>query len=409
MRIFFSVGEPSGDLHGANLVQDLKRRSPQTECVGFGGPKMSAAGCELQFDLTSLAVMGFWQAVFNLRKFFRLLSQAEKSFAEHRPDAVVLIDYPGFNWWIARKAKRHGIPVFYYGVPQMWAWGRWRIKKLRKLVDYVLCKLPFEADWFQQRGCDAVYVGHPYFDEIGRRELDASFLQDYQDDSRLLVLLPGSRTQEVRRTLGWLLDAAEETRRHHPDLAVAIACLKPEHAAMAELACRQRQTHVDVFVGKTAELISIADVCLSCSGSVSLELLHYRKPTVIVYRIGLTLWIAQFFLLKTKYITLVNLLAADNIERTSRRLYDPDADDAQPVPMPEYVRVSNCSKGLSRWATRWLGSGEQRQAREAQLAKLADQFGQRGASQRAAQFILEKLGNQSIHQQDHSPEIRRAA
>ena len=144
MQVFFSVGEPSGDLHGANLIEALKQRHPDCEFVGYGGPRMAAAGCRLHADLTQLAVMWVAQVVWNIRKFLRLLAEAEAYFKQSRPDAVVLIDYPGFNWWIARKAKAQGIPVVYYGTPQLWAWASWRVSKMRRFVDHVLCKLPFE-------------------------------------------------------------------------------------------------------------------------------------------------------------------------------------------------------------------------------------------------------------------------
>src|SRR5688500_16117219 len=137
--IFFSVGEPSGDLHGANLIRALKQRCPGVECVGFGGPKMQEAGCRLHTDLTALAVMWFLRVLLNIRVFLRLLGDARRYFRTERPDAVVLIDYPGFNWHVARAAKAEGIPVFYYSPPQIWAWANWRVKKMRRDVDHVLC------------------------------------------------------------------------------------------------------------------------------------------------------------------------------------------------------------------------------------------------------------------------------
>ena len=164
MRIFFSVGEPSGDLHGANLIRELRKRDPQIECVGYGGPRMADAGCQLHEDLTRFAVMWFLRVLLNLHHFLALLRNANQYLREAKPDAVVLIDYPGFNWWIARAAKKNGIPVFYYGVPQLWAWAAWRIKKMRRFVDHLLCKLPFEEKWYKDRGCHATYVGH----QIGR-------------------------------------------------------------------------------------------------------------------------------------------------------------------------------------------------------------------------------------------------
>src|SRR5688500_6081992 len=139
IKLFFSVGEPSGDLHGANLIRALRRMDPDIECSGFGGPKMAAAGCKLHTDLTALAVMWFLRVLLNLHVFVRLLHEAKRSFRDQRPDAVVLIDYPGFNWHIAKAAKRQGIPVFYFSPPQIWAWASWRVKKMRERVDHVLC------------------------------------------------------------------------------------------------------------------------------------------------------------------------------------------------------------------------------------------------------------------------------
>ena len=168
LTIFFSAGEPSGDLHGANLIRQLQARCPGLQAVGYGGPKMAEAGCQLHADLTALAVMWFARVLVNLHKFWGLVSRADRYFRHHRPDAVVLIDYPGFNWWIARRAKVHGIPVFYYTPPQIWAWARWRVKKMRRLVDHVLCSLPFEEAWLRRHGCNATFVGHPFFDEVRR-------------------------------------------------------------------------------------------------------------------------------------------------------------------------------------------------------------------------------------------------
>ncbi len=231
MRVFFSVGEPSGDLHGSNLIRALKDRHADWEFVGYGGPKMAAAGCQLHADLTQLAVMWVAQALVHLRKFLKLLSEADQYFRDVRPDMVVLIDFPGFNWWIARKAKAQGIPVVYYGTPQLWAWAGWRVKKMRRLVDHVLCKLPFEEDWFRQRGCHATFVGHPYFDELRAQVLDAEFLAGQDDPERPLVtILPGSRTQEVRLNLPSLLKASTLVREQVPSVRFAVAVYKESAA-----------------------------------------------------------------------------------------------------------------------------------------------------------------------------------
>src|SRR3984893_700191 len=158
MRIFFCAGEPSGDIHGANLVRHLRQVDPTLECVGFGGDNMQAAGCPLLYPLCPLAVMGNVRVLTNVHSFLHLLSRADRFFRHHRPDAVVLIDFPGFNWWLARRAHFHGIPVFYFVPPQLWSWAGWRIKKMQRWVDHVLCTLPFEKPWYQARGVEAEYV-----------------------------------------------------------------------------------------------------------------------------------------------------------------------------------------------------------------------------------------------------------
>src|SRR3990172_9201535 len=205
--------------------------------MGYGGKKMAEAGCRLHADLTALAVMWLARALLNLHKFWDLASRADRYFRHHRPDAVVLIDYPGFNWWIARRAKAHGIPVFYYGTPQIWAWAPWRIKKMRRLVDHVLCKLPFEEPWYRERGCHATFVGHPYFDQLRGETLDAEFIEHERAvDGPLVAVLPGSRTQEVKSNFGFFLKAAHLVRERVPNVRFAVASFK---ASQAELVRQQ--------------------------------------------------------------------------------------------------------------------------------------------------------------------------
>ena len=206
-------------------------------------------------------------------------------------------------------------------------------RKLRRLVDHVLCKLPFEVSWFEQRGCQATYVGHPYFDELVRYSYNEEFLQTEENhaQAKLLVLLPGSRTQEVKRNLPGLLQSARHIKKQHPQTRVAIACFRESHAQYASQECQADQV-AELFVGRTPELISMADACIACSGSVSLELLYHRKPTVIVYRVSALVMFLQRFLLRCQFITLVNLLSLKQIERTEHLAYDPrDLDANVPI------------------------------------------------------------------------------
>jgi len=393
MKIFFSVGEPSGDLHGANLIGELKRRWPEVECVGYGGPRMASAGCELHEDLTRLAVMWILRVLLNIRTFWKLVWRADDYFEEHRPDAVVLIDYPGFNWWIAWRAKQRGIPVFYYGVPQLWAWASWRVKKMRRYVDHVLVKLPFEVDWYRERGCKNVqYVGHPFFDETAGRQIDREFVDQMRNADRPLVtILPGSRSQEVAKNLPWFLKAVELIAAERPDARFAIASFNDKQADMARASVANQPVPVEVHTGRTPELIEAAHCCLACSGSVSLELMAHEKPTVVLYWVDRFAYFVQGFFVNVRFITLVNLLAVKHPLRKRERVYDPDAAAAEQVPFPEYLTKADKTRQMAAWIVGWLNNDASYRERLSWLAELNAKYGSAGASSRAADYMVEVL------------------
>lgn len=392
MKVFFSVGEPSGDLHGANLIRQLRKRRPDIKCVGYGGPRMTEAGCELHEDLTRLAVMWFLRVLLNIHKFWGLYQQAKRCFRDNRPDAVVLIDYPGFNWWIARAAKKQGIPVFYYGVPQLWAWAGWRVRKMRRFVDHVLCKLPFEADWYQQKGCNATYVGHPYFDELKNRSLDQAYLNECESRSGPLVaILPGSRTQEVTKNLGWFLKAAQRVHEGAPEARFAIASFNEKQAEIARSQIAETNLPIDVFVDRTPELIHLSHCTMACSGSVSLELLYHTKPTVILYHVNrFPYWLATNFFMKVRFITLVNLLATDN-PLQGRAGYDAQRACEADVPYPEYLTYRDRSEEIANYVLSWLTDEDTYEQRVRRLSQLKAEHTSAGASSTAADYILSKL------------------
>ncbi len=391
MQVFFSVGEPSGDLHGANLIRALHARHPDWQFVGYGGPKMAAAGCQLHADLTRLAVMWVAQVLWNIRKFLELLGRADRYFQTNRPDLVLLIDYPGFNWWIARKAKAAGIPVVYYGTPQLWAWAGWRVSKMRRFVDHVLCKLPFEEKWFRDRGCEATFVGHPYFDELMSQSLDASFVEEQAAAvGPLVAILPGSRTQEIRSNLLPFLKAASLIRKRVPEARFAIAVYKQQQLELVNQIVQESGQQVEVYVNRTAELIHAARGCMACSGSVSLELLYHTKPSVILYQISRLGYAVQWAARKVRYITLVNLLTADDLfAERSAGIYDPSDPRDQHVLMPEYLTYQDRSPNLAHHVVQWLTDEKQYEQRRQALADLKARVAQGGASERAADYIVE--------------------
>ncbi len=318
-KIFISVGEPSGDQHAARLIHALQRRRKDLQFVGFGGPAMRSAGCKLDHDMTQMAVVGLVEVLPKLREFFRLADEAEEVFKTGGIDSVLLVDFPGFNWHIAKRAKRYDIPVHYYLPPQLWAWGAWRIRKMRRYVDHVLTVLPFEDQWYRQHGMNTTYVGHPFFDAVENKRLDQRLLDRFDDlncsGERLIAVLPGSRDHEVHRNFPLMLETIRRLSRKYRDARFLVAAFRDAHG----LWCRQqmraedRRLPIDIFVGKTSEIVEASECAMMVSGSVSLELLARRTPAAVIYRVGRILHSYAQMVVKVKSITLVNLMAGKTL------------------------------------------------------------------------------------------------
>lgn len=432
---FFSAGEPSGDIHASELISELRRRFPQAEFVGYGGHEMQRAGCRIDVMLTALAIMWFGRALWNWRTFLGYVRDAGTFFEKEKPDAVILVDFPGLNWLIAKKAKEAGIPVYYFMPPQLWAWGEWRIKKMKRLVAHVLCCLEFEEKWFRKQGCLAQRIGHPFLEEVRKRSYDEVFIQDMLANglnemtsevpmrarrprsqlanglkemtseefpaSPILLILPGSRNQEVAANLTDMISAAEKVRAVIPSLYPVIAAFNESQAAsiQKELETRGIST-IPVFVGRTPELIKIATVALAVSGSVSMELLARAVPSVIYYRVGrIGHWVSRFFR-RVKYITLTNLLAVDRLENESifydsqtrfipARLSDHERSLAL---FPEYLVWKDESDSVADELIRLLKTPVLWQERQHQLRELLSQVDdQESPLTKAGEYIEQTL------------------
>lgn len=378
MHLFFSVGEPSGDQHAAQLVTELRKRRPDLRVSGFGGPELQDAGQEQLFRLTDMAVMGIMAVLPLIRKFWALYKQAQAYLERERPDAVVLVDFPGFNWWIAKAAKRAGIPVYYYCPPQLWAWAGWRIRKVRKHVDCVLSVLPFEADWYRERGIDVEYVGHPFFDEVAHSRLDESVMETLRSTpGQRLAILPGSRRQEVNRNFPLMLKVVESLHKKHPDVRFPVACYKQWHFNRCQQLLKEHGTPlpVDFYTGKTSEVIETADCCFIVSGSVSLELLARRKPAVVVYRAGQVMKLIARALVTCKYMTLPNLIVG------------------RPM-MPEFPCTRDQGphvEEMTRILDSWLSDSTLLRQKQQEVAALADSVVEAGGLARCAEVLLNRL------------------
>ena len=331
---FISAGDPSGDAHAARLVEALVRIIPNARFIGFAGSKTAKTQCDVRFDLTQYAVMMLKRAILNLPVFLKALNQAKNIFLNEKPDLVILVDFPGFNWQIAKRAKAAGIPVLYFMPPQIWGWGQWRIKKMRKFVDLILSCFKFEDRWFVEHGCNSIFIGHPFFEETRSKSVDVTFLQSLNSSEsgvsivsskkntsrggiRYLTILPGSRNQEVVANIERLIRVAEIVKQNNSDVQPVFAAYKDSHAEIVRRRLHEKGLDYPVYVGKTPELLRAATCCLGVSGSSSLEILSLCKPSVVVYHTSRLEYIALRYLKRVKYITLTNLLAVDRIEGES--------------------------------------------------------------------------------------------
>ena len=368
MKFFFSAGEPSGDIHAAALIETVRQRAPDSEFVGLGGPKMEQAGCRLVVDMTQFAVMWVWQVVKQYFRFRKILADAKQVLKTENIDVVVLVDYPSFNWHVAKAAQELDIPVIYFMPPQVWAWAQHRVKKMRRLVDLVLSTLPFEWQWFKRYRCETVFIGHPFFEEIRKKQSDSEFLEQFYAEYGhvpIITLLAGSRKQEVQANLDDMLSTVERVQSELPDVQPVFAAFNDEHVAMIQKRLAQRSMSVPVFAGRTTELIRAAECCLAVSGSVSLELLACNKPSVICYRVGRFPHFIQRCFRRTRYITLVNLLGLST-QRQSIFYEDdvhlipkePSAADRERMVFPEFLASTDRSAEMAAWFVRWLSQPE---------------------------------------------------
>lgn len=392
MKLFISAGEPSGDLHGGHVVTQLRKLDPELQVLGFGGPQLTQAGVRVLFDLPSLALMGFVRILKHIPQLQRVLAQAKAALDQERPDVVLLIDYPGFHWHLAQAAKERGIPVYYYCPPQLWGWGAWRIKKLKRLVDHVLCCLPFEEAWYKSQGVPCTLVGHPFFDDLTERQLDQEFIAALKQSNRPLVaLLPGSRNHEVTDNTQLLLNAARKVRQVFPETRFVAACLKDPHREQLLRAAEHGGVELEAHAGRTPEIISACDCAISVSGSVSLELMYHEKPSVMIYRTSWLGYIMQAMFRRVKYFTLVNLLNAKELHPQDLRLYQPDQPESVDVLYPEYLCLGDRSSEIAAHVIDWIQHENGRNQVIQGLQALNRQVAIPGSTQRVAELLAARF------------------
>lgn len=296
MRYYLIAGEASGDLHGANLMKAIKAHDSNAEFRFWGGDLMEAQGGEQVVHIKERAFMGFTEVISNISKVIGFLKQCKNDLLQWQPDALILVDYPGFNLKIAAFAHQHHIKVHYYIAPKVWAWNKKRVVRIRKYVDYLYCILPFEVDFFKSNGCKTDYVGNPLMDALE----NANNNPILADKKAIVALLPGSRKHEIKHMLPVMLGVAKNFSNYSFKIACAPNFNEEFYLSMGA-------TPEQLVRNNTYGLLLSSDAALVTSGTATLETALLRVPQVVCYKTsGLTYFIAKL-LIKVRFISLVNL------------------------------------------------------------------------------------------------------
>lgn len=365
--IWFSVGEASGDLHGAELMKHLKAVHPDIGFTGMGGPTMRAEGLDARYDMSLISLVGITEILGGLPRILKLLRQIRKDLAATRPSAIVLVDCPEFNFRIAKMAKKLGIPVYYYISPQIWAWRSGRVHFLREHVRRVICILPFEKAFYEKFGVEVDYVGHPLMDVLDYDKLDAIPV----DDNRIGIL-PGSRRKEVETLLPVFAETARILARKHPDLRYVMVCAPgmDEEKLMGlwpddiPVECVEPDNRYETF--RSCKLI------LAASGTVTLETALIGTPTIVAYQLSPLSFFIGKLLVNVDFASLPNLIMDREVS-------------------PEFLQEAADPENLARKAGEWLGEPDAYAGAKRELIELRTMVGNPGAALRAAKIIVEDL------------------
>ena len=307
--IFFLVaGEESGDIHGARLISSLKTQNPNCRFVGHGGNHMKSEGMEILEHVESLSMMGFSEVIKHLPYMLRVMGETIKTIEKLKPDRVILIDYPGFNLRLAKRLKSLPSPITYFILPQVWAWKEKRIKILKNYVNQSLCIFPFEQKWFEDRGVSAQYPGHPFSEPYIPEVNKLGFFKRHGLDisKPLLVLLPGSRQQEIDRHWKVFLGAVNIILKKKPEVQVCVA--KTSNVTIEPI-----PEYIRVENKLTECAILHADVALASSGTATLKCAVHDTPVVVCYKMSGLSWVLVKRLSKVPYASMVNLIAKKRV------------------------------------------------------------------------------------------------
>jgi len=313
--IMIVAGETSGDLHGSSLVRAMREIDPGLQFRGIGGRRMQEAGVELMANAADMAVVGLTEVIVKLNNIRKVLNLMKADLMAKKPDLLILIDYPDFNLMLGKAAKALGVRVFYYISPQVWAWRRGRIKKIRAIVDKMAVILPFEEQLYREEDVDATYVGHPLLDTVRTKYTRQEALEKFglQEGATTVGLLPGSRDTEIARLLPVMMNAAEILVKKLPRVQFVLPLAETLEQAFVENILQQSPVPVRIVQNDTYDAIHLADIVIVASGTATLETALLGKPMVIVYKVSPLSYYIVKKIVTVEHIGLANIIAGKTI------------------------------------------------------------------------------------------------
>ena len=373
-KILISAGEASGDLHAAALTKAILALEPTAEIYGMGGEAMRAAGGEVVFDIKDHGVMGTVEVLRKLPQLYKLKKDFRKLMQDRRPDCFVTIDYPDFNMRIASMAKEMGIPIVAYIAPSAWVWRKGRARDVAKLVNKVASIFPFEYDLYKAAGADVEFVGHPLVDivKLHISETAAKAKAGKRDGHPLILLLPGSRIKEIKNMLPPMLKALKIIKAKNPGVDFVVPRASTIPLGMLKELIAVAGVEVHIVEGDTYDIMSVADVALATSGTVTLEAALCGLPSVICYKTSaITVAIARC-LVRIPHIGLPNIVAGRQI-------------------LPELIQEEMTPDNMAKEVLNFLEPSEHARIRK-ELKDVVKKLGKSGAVERVAKLILKQAG-----------------
>lgn len=315
MKIMFSAGEASGDMHGANLAKAMRKIDSEVELIGMGGSQMAAAGVRILYDIKNLGFIGVGEILKKIPFFFRLRDFLFQKMLEEKPDLLVCIDYPGFNMRLIKKAKAAGIPVVYYILPTIWAWHKSRGKVIAQYADLAVSMFPFEETLYRQIGTNVIYAGHPLMDVVhaDMTKEEAYRYFDLDPQKRTILFMPGSRLQEVNGLLPDMLSAAKIIKQYAANVQFIIPRASTIDRSLLEHAVQSAGISAVIADDHIYDMMNISTVAVAASGTATLETALMGLPTILIYRVSSLTYTLSKFLVHIKHIGLPNIISGKEI------------------------------------------------------------------------------------------------